>query len=198
MGTQIKSILSFPSDFSEEGLHTLATRILKEICICNGKHKYHPIEIEFYIYDKEEHPDIHVYPRDNKKAGDLFFHLSGMDICFESSIEDGRFGGILIRALEREDGKRFGGPLTCKDEVLNSANARCVTKMCEKELSYSISNTKQRKGINKYEKKKDDYWDAKYRFFRHDFIDSLTMEDETFDFDEGHKKPRKRKYKIED
>ena len=198
MGTQIKSILSFPSDFSEEGLNTLATRILNEICICNGKHKYHPIEIEFYIYDKEEHPDIHVYPRDNKKAGDLFFHLSGMDICFESSIKDGRFGGILIRALEREDGKRLGGPLTCKDEVLNSANARCVTKMCEKELSYSISNTKQRKGINKYEKKKDDYWDAKYRFFRHDFIDSLTMEDETFDFDEGHKKPRKRKYKIED
>lgn len=176
----------------------LAEEIMNKICISNGAYIYHPIEIEFYIYDKEEHPDIHVYPRDNKKAGDLFFHLSGMDICFESSIEDGRFGGILIRALEREDGKRFGGPLTCKDEVLNSANARCVTKMCEKELSYSISNTKQRKGINKYEKKKDDYWDAKYRFFRHDFIDSLTMEDETFDFDEGHKKPRKRKYKIED
>lgn len=176
----------------------LAEEIMNKICISNGAYIYHPIEIEFYIYDKEEHPDIHVYPRDNKKAGDLFFHLSGMDICFESSIEDGRFGGILIRALEREDGKRFGGPLTCKDEVLNSANARCVTKMCEKELSYSISNTKQRKGINKYEKKKDDYWDARYRFFRHDFIDSLTMEDETFDFDEGHKKPRKRKYKIED
>ena len=179
----------------------LAEEIMNKICISNGAYIYHPIEIEFYVYDKEKHADIHVYPRE-AEAGDIFFHLSGMDICFESSFEEKNgtisFGGILIRALEREDGKRFGGPLTCKDEVLNSANARCVTKMCEKELSYGISNTKQRKGINKYEKKKDDYWDVKYRFFRDDFIDFLMMEDETFDFDEGHKKPRKRKYKIED
>ena len=180
----------------------LAKEIMNKIFIFNGKHKYHPIEIEFYVYDKKNHADIHVYPRE-AEAGDIFFHLSGMDICFESSFEEKegtiRFGGILIRALEREDRKRFGGPLTCVNEVLNTATEHPHTVYLEpKEKHTVIKHLGKRKGINKYEKKKDDYWDAKYRFFRDDFIDFLMMEDETFDFDEGHKKPRKRKYKIED
>lgn len=211
MGTQIKSLEDLEiskilkdarKSSTEFEFLPLAESIMNKVCISNGK-LYHPIEIEFYIYDKEEHPDIHVYPR-KANAGDLFFHLSGMDICFESSFEEKegtiRFGGILIRALEREDGKRFGGPLTCVNEVLNTATEHPHTVYIEpKEKQHTvIKHLGKRKGINKYEKKKDDYWDAKYRFFRDDFIDFLMMEDETFDFDEGHKKPRKRKYKIED
>ena len=204
MGTQIKSILSFPSDFSEEGLNTLATRILNEICICNGKHKYHPIEIEFYIYDKENHPDTHVYPRE-AKAGDIFFHLSGMDICFKSSLEEGRFGGILIRALEREkNGERtlFGGPLVCKDEVLNTATEKCSVKSCENKHISKEPHTSPRQGINENTSKKieDKFWNKEYRFIRGDMDIEKPIERYVDSFDFSQKVPKvpkpKRTYSL--
>ena len=88
-----------------------------------------------------------------------------IDICFSSSIKEGRFGGILIRALEREtDGQQFGGPLICKDEVLNSVLGKCIVKVCDKELSHQISKVTQRKGFKGPKGSKDIYWDKKYRF----------------------------------
>ena len=129
----IETIVSKPDVDSE--LKRIAKVLMNEYCISNGEYIYRPVEIEFYIYDdKGKHADTHVYPRDRKEAGELFFHLSGMDICFKSSLEEGRFGGILIRALEREkNGERtlFGGPLVCKDEVLNTATEKCSVKSCE-------------------------------------------------------------------
>lgn len=151
----------------EEFFKSCAKDVINNICISNGACLYHPIEIEFYVYDKEKHADILVYPRDEKEAGDLFFHLSGIDICFSSSIKEGRFGGILIRALEREtDGQQFGGPLICKDEVLNSAKGKCVVVRCNKEFTYDISTVTRRKGFKGPKGTKDIYWDKNYRFVR--------------------------------
>ena len=213
MGTQIQSLLNLDEIIKKDNdnkvldLKSLAESIMNEVCIFNGQYTYYPIEIEFYIYDKKNHADIHVYPRE-AKAGDLFFHLSGMDICFESSFEEKngtiRFGGILIRALEREDGKRFGGPLTCVNEVLNTATEHPHTIYFEHSIRTKpiVINLGKRKGINKYEKKKDDYWDAKYRFIREGITNSIEREDETFDFGNAQvsakKIKRKRYYKIED
>lgn len=211
METQIKSLLNLDKIIKKDNdnkvldLKSLAESIMNEVCIFNGKHIYHPIEIEFYIYDKKEHPDIHVYPR-KANAGDLFFHLSGMDICFESSYEEKegedtvRFGGILIRALEREDSKRFGGPLTCKDEVLNTAIMKCLVMSCEKLEKKVCENIHKRKGLeNKGEN--DKFYNALYRFFRDDFYikKRIIMEDDSFDF-KDHKlnESHKRYYKIED
>lgn len=207
METQLHSILSFPSDCSEEGLRLLAEKIMNEICIFNGKYTYHPIEIEFYIYDSKNHADIHVYPRE-AKVGDLFFHLSGMDICFESSLEEKegrtRFGGILIRALEREDGKQFGGPLTCKNEVLNTASSeKCIAKIHTISPVREVGEPTKRKGINQSKTliDIDNYWNAPYRFFINSLHvgDTITMETDSFDFRKCKVKPsQKRYYKIED
>jgi len=218
METQIKSLedLSIskilkenPKNSSGEyDFKSLANEIMNKIYIDNGAYKYRPIEIEFYIYDKNNHNDIHVYPRE-AKAGKLFFHLSVMDICFESSfIEKDNtisFGGILIRALERiKDGKQilFGGPLICVNEVLNTATERVKVELVNpgEELKYTAVKkySGKRKGINKYEKKDDIYWNAKYRFFRNDVNDIILMNDETYDFNKLSKSPRKRTYKIED
>lgn len=210
METQIKSLLNLDEIIKKKDndnkvldLKSLAESIMNEVCIFNGKHTYHPIEIEFYIYDKKNHADIHVYPR-KAKVGDIFFHLSGMDICFESSFEEKegtiRFGGILIRALEREDGKRFGGPLTCKDEVLNTAIMKCLVMSCEKLEKKVSENIHKRKGLeNKGEN--DKFYNALYRFFRDDFYikKRIIMEDDSFDF-KDHKlnESHKRYYKIDD
>lgn len=187
----------------------LAKEIMNKIYIDNGAYKYRPIEIEFYIYDKKNHPDIHVYPRE-AEAGDLFFHLSGVDICFESSFKEKEgticFGGILIRALEREkEGEKtklFGGPLTCVNELLNTATKDIKVMLSKPSEDQSANCFGKRKGINKSEKKEDYYWEAKYRFYRDGIMNPIIMEDETFDFGDSqanaHKKKRTRYYKIED
>ena len=206
METQIKSLLKFPSDFSEKGLKDLAQEIMNKIYIFNGKYQFRPIEIEFYIYDKDKHADVHVYPRDKKEAGELFFHLSGMDICFESSLEKGRFGGILIRALEREkEGEKtkqlLGGPLICKDEVLNTATGKCEIKTLNTPHIDKEAQVSPRQGINQDKKKQDEdtFWNKNYRFIRGDIkIDKIDRLVDTFDF--GQKAPKvpkpKRSYSL--
>ena len=88
-------------------------------------------EIEFYYYDKNSYLNDKsqfkwqkvTYPRDDYKGGQLFYHLSGIDICFRSQYknknEKVKFGGILIRALKDKSGI-IAGPLNCKDTILNA------------------------------------------------------------------------------
>jgi hypothetical protein len=93
---------------------------------CNNK-IFRLAEIEFYYYDSEQYlkdPSHHkwqevTYPRNDYKGGELFYHLSGIDICFDSQYneESGRFGGILIRSIKDGD-KIIAGPLNSKDEIL--------------------------------------------------------------------------------
>ncbi len=165
----IKSLLNLDKIIKENielELKSLAESIINEVCIFNGTHTYRPIEIEFYIYDKEHHADILVYPRDNKEAGDIFFHQSGIDICFNSSIENGRFGGILIRSIEREDGRQFGGPLISKDEILNSATQMCIVQTHKNDPTKKILKVTQRKGFKEPKGSKDIFWNKEYRFVR--------------------------------
>ena len=106
---------------------------------CNNK-IFRLAEIEFYYYDSEQYlkdPSHHkwqevTYPRNDYKGGELFYHLSGIDICFDSQYneESGRFGGILIRSIK--DGKKIiAGPLNCKDEILNACKNGEMPKLIE-------------------------------------------------------------------
>lgn len=92
-------------------------------------------EIEFYYYDKDllnDEWNRKTYPRSGKAAGELFFHYSGIDVCFESnygyneSSHSGvaAFGGILIRSLYEESAGAFvTGPLLCMNTLLNACAA---------------------------------------------------------------------------
>ena len=92
----LQSLLNIPRILStpniENELERIARVLMNEFYIYNGRYKYRPVEIEFYIYHKDLHADEHVYKRDKKDAGDLFYHYSGFDICFESSFYEGFFG----------------------------------------------------------------------------------------------------------
>ena len=104
---------------------------------CNNK-IFRLAEIEFYYYDSEQYlkdPSHHkwqevTYPRNDYKGGELFYHLSGIDICFDSQYneESGRFGGILIRTIKDGD-KIIAGPLNCKDEILNACKNGKMPKL---------------------------------------------------------------------
>ena len=86
-----------------------------------GNDRYSLAEIEFYYRNgifKDDQYEV-TDPR-TKDAGNLFWHLSGIDICFESKKEKGYYGGILIRSIVKEDGSLITGPMCCSDELMNS------------------------------------------------------------------------------
>ena len=104
---------------------------------CNNK-IFRLAEIEFYYYDSEQYLKDRInlkwqevtYPRNDYKGGELFYHLSGIDICFDSQYKEksGKFGGILIRSIK--DGEKIiAGPLNCKDEILNTCKNGKMPKL---------------------------------------------------------------------
>lgn len=121
-------------DFQKE-CKKIATKLLKDYCIQCGNKYYYFAEIEFYYYDKEkwnEEWNEKTYPRNNKNAGDFFFHYSGVDICFYSKFEEGKFGGILIRSLKDENGNFITGPSVCMLEILNTCFEQKMNPSLEK------------------------------------------------------------------
>lgn len=88
----------------------IADLLMNKCVICKGESNYEIVEIEFYLFTPN-HQDVITYPR-NCKAGQWFFHQSGVDLTFETT--DKQFGGILIRGMrEFESGKQIFGPLNC-------------------------------------------------------------------------------------
>ncbi len=118
----------------------IAKTLFENYSVACGDKVYRFAEIEFYYYKKEESGknnfdkdwNRETYPR-NKDAGDLFFHYSGVDICFQCHYDDidknneyGEFGGILIRSL-RDGTKILAGPLFCANLMLNACKEHMPT-----------------------------------------------------------------------
>lgn len=123
-----------------ETFKTIAEKLINNYCIKCGNNEYYLAEIEFYYYREKDKDCFEegkknweeiTYPR-KTNAGDLFFHLSGIDICFKSDLKKdkrglvGYGGGILIRAIVDANNpkKLIVGPLTCKDVILNSCEGK--------------------------------------------------------------------------
>ena len=104
----------------------IAETLFCDYCIyCNNEKEFYFAEVEFYYWQNgkmDEKWNRLTYPR-NCKAADLFFHLSGIDICFNSNYDlekaEGKFGGILIRAIKDKFGNITAGPLNCMLKILN-------------------------------------------------------------------------------
>ena len=120
----------------------IATDLFKDYCIQCGEKKYYFAEIEFYYYDhtwfNKEWNEV-TYPR-TCASGAIFYHLSGMDICFNSNLpkdfkkkKEGYGGGILIRSIWEKDDKGNKiitvGPLTCMNKILNACNGEQMPKL---------------------------------------------------------------------
>lgn len=111
--------------------------------------KYYFAEIEFYYFNENstilnKRWNTLTYPRENKSAGEMFYHLSGVDICFESNLlKDnktgelkGKGGGILIRSLTNEARTEVvAGPINCVNTMLNA----CCEKRKMPYLQYNKS-----------------------------------------------------------
>ena len=132
----------------------IAEELFKNYCLKCGEKTFAFAEIEFYYFNDDERIKLNynwnevTYERSKYSAGDLFYHLSGVDICFDSELtkdnkckKHGYGGGILIRSVVEvnEDGKYIVdkdnnykitvGPLTCVNMMLNACNGKSMPQI---------------------------------------------------------------------
>lgn len=127
-----------------------AKNLFMNYCIKCGEKRFAFAEIEFYYFKEgklAEKWNNKTYERCPYDSGTLFYHLSGMDICFESKLtkdkkgeKHGFGGGILIRSVVEvnEEGKYIYddkylkitvGPLTCVNMMLNACNGKSMPEI---------------------------------------------------------------------
>lgn len=85
----------------QKAFDEIAEILLKQVAICKGEKIFYIKDIEFYLYENN-HRDIVTYPR-ICKAGQWFFHPSGIDISFESSVDVKSNDFELFQPILRED-----------------------------------------------------------------------------------------------
>lgn len=79
--------------YSKELINNYALKFENEI--------YNFVEIEFYFYDRDRHPDPYVHMNSKQLESNIFYpHGSGIDLCFGNGKY---FGGILIRSIKNEN-----------------------------------------------------------------------------------------------
>ena len=126
---------------------------------CKDK-KYYLAEIEIYYFKEgclnDKWNEV-TYPRMGYRAGSLFYHLSGMDICFESNLEKrngvlyGKGGGVLIRSIVDEKNNLIVGPLTCVNVMLNSCKDREMPRLKRLSKSRNITPTSTYRFLGKHD-----------------------------------------------
>ena len=108
-----------------------ANKLMNEYCLKVDDKKYNLIEIEFYFYDKENHPDPYIYCNEKQKeCGEFYFHGSGMDITFGNEI---CYGGILIRSIMNQKGEYINGSLILLKKLFGDKIDKSKIELIEKE-----------------------------------------------------------------
>lgn len=142
----------------------IANDLFNNYCIkCNEK-KFYFAEIEFYYFQDDvwnQDWNQATYPRNFEgKGGQLFYHLSGVDVCFDGNLKrengvlSGKGGGILIRSIVDSSNKTLIiGPLTCANTLLNSCDGKLMPSI------QSLKSLKEKHQVNPIQT---------YRFFGND------------------------------
>lgn len=178
---------------------TIATNLFNNFYIRCGKKIFYFAEVEFYYYKKDvfEHDYDIAYKRKGYETGDLFYHLSGVDICFNSNEKE--YGGILVRSLieissdsgnTNEHKKVIAGPMNCVRAMLNACKKQDLVpqlleltfdRKVKPESTYRYFGDEDRKKIIKRHGNKDG--DKKLAYY-----DPTIQKDEWDSVDENGKK----------
>lgn len=113
-----KPLEKMNSNNVQEIFKEIAENLFNNFALECGKTKSYFTEIEFYYYKEGVWCDSITYDRNKYKVGDLFYHLSGVDICFDCN--NSEYGGILIRSMKNDKKEIINGPHNCQKEMLNS------------------------------------------------------------------------------
>lgn len=136
---------------TESEFEAIARTLFHSYAIQTHNALYRIIEIEFY-WNSPNHIDNSTYKRKhvNPKAGDWFFHYSGVDIALKNE-KTGGYGGILIRSLYDTDSRTIiKGPMVCAMKLFSETNAfskSIVTQIVKHSFSKSVINKRPRIGL---------------------------------------------------
>ncbi|WP_276709061.1 sulfate ABC transporter ATP-binding protein [Campylobacter rectus] len=101
-----------PNKATQEEIENFMRGLLQDYALEVAGVKFAFAEIETYT-----NADKNTYKR-TSRAGDIFFHNFGFDICFNSSEE--AYGGVLARSLWPLGGAEpIAGPRRCANAILN-------------------------------------------------------------------------------
>jgi hypothetical protein len=165
-----------PQEFQKKCAE-IANELFKNYCIECGEKKFALAEIEFYYFKEGEFKEKwneKTYERNPYDSSKLFYHLSGVDICFKSELtkdkkgnKHGYGGGVLIRSMVEvnENGeylvdsdkyyKIIIGPLTCVNMMLNACNGNSMPKIepiiISKRQNFTPKETYRYLGKNDFE-----------------------------------------------
>lgn len=135
-GTSVETI--------EKVFRNLAELLLNGFAIKKGKHIYRFVEIEFYHNYTDNGENI-TYPR-KAKAGEWFFHDSGVDLTFNS--DDLSYRGILIRSIKK-DNDFICGPHNVEFELFDQFSALetpddfpCIIQIDNSEVISPVDTTR--------------------------------------------------------
>ncbi len=109
---------------TEEEFKTIARMLFDNFAIQTHNALYRFVEVEFY-WNSPNHIDNSTYQRKHvdPKAGDWFFHYSGVDIALKNE-QTGGYGGILIRSIYDINKKTIvKGPMVCAMKLFSETNA---------------------------------------------------------------------------
>jgi len=133
----------------ESGFAKAAKLLLLDYKLVAGDADFEILELEFYFYQKDVHPDpySHAFQYPNRVipkmsvTGSWYFHRfigiekythtrRGLDLTYGSG-ELKAYGGLLIRSVKREsDGKLISGPSNVMAKVLEAAdNPQAIQKL---------------------------------------------------------------------
>lgn len=113
------------TDETEVGFKTIANILINQYAIQTHDSLFRMTDLEFY-WDSQTHEDKSTYKRNyvDPKAGDWFFHYSGVDIALKN--ENGH-GGILIRGIydtnEKAKKRIYKGPMVCAMRLFSGTSA---------------------------------------------------------------------------
>jgi hypothetical protein len=173
---ELKKLLTDPFDGKRtdeiaKTVENIAKTLFRDYYIdCNGK-KFYFAEIEFYYWQNDELDkgfnqkwNRVTYPRISQ-AGDFLFHLSGVDICFNSyyNIDNfdasDRFGGILIRSIRDEAGNVTAGPWNCMLKIINECRGGMMPQILKADqpcnIEKNIKSTYRALGKDDQKKEED-------------------------------------------
>lgn len=109
---------------NEAGFEKIARELFDNYAIETQYATYRIIELEFY-WNSATHKDKTTYDRKHvqPKAGDWFFHYSGVDIALKND-QTGGYGGILIRGIcDIETKIPTKGPMVCAMKLFSGTSA---------------------------------------------------------------------------
>lgn len=180
----------------EAEFERIATTLCNECILMANEHQFAIVDVEFYYFSEQEHPDPFVYSVSdkNKLMGEWFFHYSGIDITFGCGETR---GGILIRAIKKVNPpeyiigtlKSMYAILTCFPSINSgeglslslNQNPNPKTERLEKKIRIGLDKDKKKKDVDRYQ-------DKEYRFIANYYEISEQIRNKTIIVDSKMKK----------